>query len=72
MFWIGIIVGIIVAIVVGTVGLTLLCMKVSNMSLKEMGECGCLMIEAGNNRESTIMWHDAAYNEFGSVDLPEK
>lgn len=72
MFWIGIIVGIIVGIVVGIVGLVLFSKKMTNMTFDEMSECGILLMEAGDNRESTIEWHNATYDEFGTVILPEK
>ena len=59
MFWIGMIVG----IIIGAVGLvaiwTLLAVKWTNMSVDELAECGGLIMEAGNNRASTLsVWHD--------------
>lgn len=51
MFWIGMVVGFIVCIVIARI----IASKLGNMSWNEWCDCAVLMCEAGQNRESTIM-----------------
>ena len=53
MFWF-MLIGFVVGGVVTLVGLVLFGMKKANMSFEEFGNCGLMMIEAGNNRESSM------------------
>ena len=70
MFCIGLIVGIIVGVIGTLFGWAWLACKITGISWDEGTEIGNLIIEAGQNRESTIM----AYNdevELGRVVLEE-
>ena len=71
MFWIGMIVGLIIGAIVIYHGLIWYAQKISGMSIDEMGDCGRLLLDASENRESTIVvYHDGM--ELNSVLLEEK
>ena len=48
------IVGIVLGAIGMLIGLVIFAMKVTNMNLDELDQCGNLIIEAGNNRESML------------------
>lgn len=71
MFVFGLIVGLVIGVIVGILGNILYAMKVSGMSLSEMGDTGVLLIDASQNRESTIVvYHDDG--ELGRVVLEDE
>lgn len=71
MFWIGLIVGLVFGTIIGFIGTVVFAMKISGMSYDEMADCGSLMIDAGQNRESAIvLYHDD--DELGRVVLEDK
>ena len=72
MLVIGLIVGFVLGMVAGTVGVVLFSKKVTNMTFDEMSDCGQLLMDAGNNRESTIVWYDTKSEHACAVRLPEK
>lgn len=71
MFWIGLIVGLVVGVIACWFGLMLFTMKITGMSVYEMADCGNLMIEAGQNRESTIVAYDSNGEQLCGVLLEE-
>ena len=71
MFWIGLIVGIIIGAIVCHFGMIMYAMKATGMSIDEMEDCGLLLIDAGQNRESAIvLYHDD--DELDRVVLEER
>lgn len=67
MLWIGLVIG----TIIGYIGTVVYAMKVSGMSLEEMADCGDLLIDASQNRESAIvLYHDDG--ELSRVVLEEK
>lgn len=67
MFWIGMVVGFIVCIVIARI----IASKLGNMSWDEWCDCAMLICDAGQNRESTITV--MANDEFvGAYTLEEK
>lgn len=71
MFWIGFIVGIIIGAISCMAIWSLLVMKWTNMSMDEISACGGLILEAGNNRASTMsVWHDGELLE--EVEFEDK
>lgn len=71
MFWIGLIVGLIVGMIGCWIGLVLLTKMATGMSVEEMAECGGLLIEASQNRESTIVAYDSNGEQLCGVLLEE-
>jgi hypothetical protein len=71
MFWIGLIAGLVIGIIVGAVGTVVYAMIISGMSYDELCDCGDLLLDASQNRESTIvLYHDD--DELGRVVLEDE
>ena len=56
------------------IGLYILALKVTNMNLDELDQCGNLLIEAGNNRESMLelTYDDDFGYGYNSVTFEER
>ena len=63
------IVGIVLGAIGMLIGLFIFAMKVTNMNLDELDQCGNLIIEAGNNRESMLelTYDDNFYYGYNSI-----
>lgn len=68
------IVGIVLGAIGMLIGLFIFAMKVTNMNLDELNQCGNLIIEAGNNRESMLelTYDDNFYYGYNSITFEER